>query len=334
MLILKNSSNISGFDLDFIHEVEINSSWNNLTDSARVVIPKKITYKKNGVFIDEIVRGENPIYNIGDSAVLNAGYAGGIGNTILTERFRGFISDVSPKLPIEMMLSDEMYLLKQQKVGSYSKKDLTLTQLLSDIMPSDIPFTSDDRNIGYIRIKDPNTTVAGVLKHLKDKQGIISYFRDGTLISGFSYITENPSQVFDEIVFDARVNIVDDSNLIYNKEEEYKINLTVVSIYPDNSKEQVRVGDESGDKRTIYVYDIPKTELEDIANEELKKFKYEGFRGSFVTFLDPIVKHGDAVTILDNRVSDRNGTYLVKSVTTNYGMGGGRQTIELDRRVS
>ena len=336
MLILKNDSFISGYNLDFVHEVEINSSWDNLTDTATLVIPKKLVFKRDGQVVDNIVKGNDPIFNIGDSGVLSAGYDGGIRFSGVTERFKGFISDVKPNLPIDMRLEDRMYKLKQKKVGIYSKKNLTISAVLKDIISDDLGVSdiiSDDRNIGYLRIKDPNTTVAGVLEHLKKTQGVISYFRGDTLVSGFAYITENPAGSPNNLIFDARKNIIDGSNLEFIKNDEYNINLTVISIYPDNTKIEISVGDDEGDKRTIYVYDVPKVDLQSRADQELLKFKYEGFRGSFETFLEPEVKHGDSVTLIDDKITDRNDTYLVKSVTTRYGVSGGRQVIELDRKI-
>lgn len=333
MLILRNSSTISGYNLDFVNEVEITSSWENLTDTARFIIPKKLIFKRGGQIVDDIVRGDNPIFNIGDPVTLSAWYEN-VNNIIPAQRFQGYITEVKPKYPIEMMFSDEMYLLKQIKVGKYSKKNLTLSALLDDILPGEFERITDDREIGYVRIKDPNTTVAMVLEHLKKTQGIISYFRNGTLISGFAYITENPGGAPNTWVFDAAKNIIDPDGLEYVKEDEYKIKLTVVSIYPDNTKKETTAGDDGGDSRTIYVYDVPESQLQSIADQELLKFKYEGFRGSFTTFIDPCIKHGDAVTIIDERITDRNDTYLVKSVTTTYGMGGGRQIVELDRKIS
>jgi len=75
-------------------------------------------------------------------------------------------------------------------------------------------------------------------------------------------------------------------------------------------------------------------ELSNLANEALSKLKYEGFRGSFTTFLEPQVKHGDVIAIQDDVIPDRNGKYLVRKVVTKFGVDiGGRQIITLDRKV-
>lgn len=333
MLILRTQSDISGYELPFVNEVEINSSWDNLTDTATFVMPKNVNFKRDGVELFEFAKGANAIFKRGDSVDLLAGYDGGIDMVGLTSRFKGYISRIIPALPVDMTFEDDMYLFKQAKVGKYSEAEITLGKALSDIIPDNITVVNQDINIGFLRIEDPNTTIAGVLKHLKDKRGITSYFRNGVLYSGFAYITEHPGGAPITHVFDARKNIIDADSLEYKNADDSLVNLTVISIYPNNTKIEVKAGDENGDKRTIYVYDVPESDLQDRADQELLKFQYDGFRGSFETFLEPQVRHGDAVQLIDDRISDRNDVYLVKGVTTRYGMGGGRQIIELDRRV-
>jgi len=339
MLILQSNTEISGYNLDFVTDVEITSSWDNLTDTAKFTIPKKLVFKRKGEVVDDIVRGSTPIFDIGDPVTLNAGYLGGINTSGITERFKGFISNINPSLPIEMEFEDDMYSFKQLKVGKYSVKGKTISEVLTAILPEGRnvegrDFIGSDRKIGYIRVNDPRTTIAQLLKHLKDKHGVISYFRDGVLISGFAYITENPGGAPTNHIFNARKNIINSDSLEYSKKENYKVNLKVISTFLDNTKIEATAGDPDGDRRTIYVFEVPEADLQERADQELLKFKYEGFRGSFETFLEPQVKHGDSVTLIDDRITDKNGTYLVKSVVTRYGISGGRQMVELDRLIS
>ena len=79
---------------------------------------------------------------------------------------------------------------------------------------------------------------------------------------------------------------------------------------------------------------IPNITVEELrkhANRFLDRLKINGWVGNFTTFLQPRVKHGDVVELIDSQVPDRNGKYYVKRVSTSFGMEGGRQTIELDK---
>ena len=75
---------------NFCTELTIDSSYNNLTDTAEVIIPKKLRYlKEDGTPVDSITRGEDPLFKIGDKASISIGY-----DSKLVEGFRGFISGI------------------------------------------------------------------------------------------------------------------------------------------------------------------------------------------------------------------------------------------------
>jgi len=64
------------------------------------------------------------------------------------------------------------------------------------------------------------------------------------------------------------------------------------------------------------------------------RLKYEGFEGSFETFLEPKVEPGDAVRIIHKLYPEKDGVYLTKSVRTKFGASfGGKQTIDLERKI-
>ena len=78
---------------------------------------------------------------------------------------------------------------------------------------------------------------------------------------------------------------------------------------------------------------MPVDELTNYVTKELNRVSYEGWRGSFTTFGLPMVKHGYSVSIIDNILPERNGTYMVKQVNTSFGVDGFRQEIYLDLRI-
>ena len=69
------------------------------------------------------------------------------------------------------------------------------------------------------------------------------------------------------------------------------------------------------------------------AKEYLPKFYYTGFRGSFTTFGLPVVTHGNAAILKSYKIPERNGTYLIKQVVTDFGLGGIRQKINIHLRI-
>lgn len=326
MLKLVNNISISDFDFDFLSELEINSTWDSFTDTAILTFPKKLRYKRDGQVLNNIVRGDDAVFKRGDKGTFTIGYG-----SQAAKRFEGYISNISPRNPLVFDFQDSMYLLKQTTVSKYSKKNVTLSSLLTDIMPEGVIFrTTVDFTIGKYRIK--SATVSQVLDHLKKNYGIISYFRDNVLLTGLAYEAKDINQIQVHNI-DMEQFVIDDSDLIYQRIDDQKIKIRAVSIYPDNTQKEVVVGDEDGGERTQYFYDVPESSLKTYAEEQLDKFKYEGFSGSFTTFVNPYIKHGDAVKIISTNVPDSKGVYLVKSVTTTSGMGGGRQTVEIDIKI-
>lgn len=326
-MVLKSKTVIDTFEFDFVTEVEINSSLEDLTDKARLTIPKKLKYKRNGQIVNNVVSGENPLFKRGSKVEL---WAGRGKNNPLNRVFVGYVSDISPRLPLEFSLQDEMWKLKQITVKNYSEKNLTLKKLLADILPG-YKVNALDVTLGWFRIKRSN--VAAVLDHLKSHYGLTCNFRDGVLYAGLRYLTTNPLELnVSEFTFEQ--DIIDDDNLVYRREDDIFIKLKAISINDKNEKVEVEVGDPQGDQRTMYFYGVSKADLQKIAEENLVKMKYEGFFGSFTTFLTPQVRTGEAVRLINKKLPEKNGIYLVKAVDTKYGFDGGTQTIHLDRKIA
>ena len=74
-------------------------------------------------------------------------------------------------------------------------------------------------------------------------------------------------------------------------------------------------------------------EITDRAKLEFQKLYYSGCHGSITTFGQPAVQHGQAAIIQDQVLKERDGTYLIKEVRTNFGMNGFRQQILLHMRI-
>lgn len=326
MIRLSSNITIGTAVFDFVNSVEIVSTWENFTDTAKIIVPAKIRYYKDGRYVNPILTGDNALWKRGDQVEINLGY-----DDTNDHRFSGFVTRFHPKRPLEFECQDKMWTLKQVNIPKYTKT-VTLKQLLTDILPAGIDFQADDIYLGKFRIT--KATVVEVLNYIKKAYGLSAYFQDGKLYTGFAYKLGSQIDSQNIYEFTRYSNIIDDSNLDYIREDDINLRVTAVSIQDDNTKKEVTVGDDLGEQRTIYAYNVDTTTLTKLANEALEKFKYEGYRGSFTTFLQPYVKHGQAVKLVDPEIPERTGTYLVRQVTTKFGMDGGRQEIFLDRRIS
>lgn len=348
--------------LDFVNSVEINSSWKNLTDTAKIIIPKNVTFKtQDGATYDLYGKGRNiiagdhsPFVMRGDKILIEACYwyydaEGNEQRPPFTTIFDGFITKVTIKIPIELECSDNMYILKQttapNKVYKGTVEDM-VTELISPLGFGLVKHPQGiTTNVGIFRTQDE--TIGQVLDRLRKDYRIESWFRGDNLHC--SAIVYFPNEIASpQQVFEFQSNIIDD-NLEYSRIDDItlgancysinKVELTTTNKAGKSKTKQKRlsafVGKKGGEIRTLYFVDVKsEAELKQMGEERLRRFYYEGYRGTFKTFGEPFVKHGDIVVIRDKVLTEREGSYFVKSVKREFGFDVGyRQELELDLRA-
>jgi hypothetical protein len=310
---------IGKYEFNRVAEVKINSSYENLTDTATLTIPRKLQFE------GKPITGDDGIFKTGDVVNIYLGYD--FKNELI---FSGFIANVKPGTPLEFRCEDLMYLLKRGALKKSFPGKIKVKALLQDILPG-YNIVCPDIDLGQTRII--NETPAQVLSNLNRTYGFKSWFRNGTLYCGLSYwleLQQSPPPVF---VFSGRQANIIEHDLTYQDKESVRLKVTAISINPDNSKTEIEIGDPEGEQRTLTYYNVSKKDLTEFAKLDLEKFRYTGFRGTFTTFGSPVVRHGDIVQLIDPEINDRNGRYIVKSVDTTFGQRGYRQKIELEARV-
>lgn len=305
------------YQFDYVNNVEVNSSVENLTDTAKITLPKKLSFKDK-----PLANGANALFKKGDRVKIELGYAGKLLETYNTV-FEGYVSAIKPNIPFVLECEDAMWLLKQSTITK-SWKSVTLRELLFDIQNLD--YVCDDITLGQFRVT--RVTPAQILQELKEKYGLYSYIRNSKLIVG--KIGQSLDANIKKFVF--QEDIVN-SDLAYLKKEDIKIKVKGISILPNNTKIEYESGDSDGELRTFNYYNLSESELKKVVNADAERIRYEGYKGSFESFLLPFVRHGDIALLDDLLIPDRKGKYLIKSVNTTFGQNGARQKIEIDRKV-
>ncbi len=125
------------------------------------------------------------------------------------------------------------------------------------------------------------------------------------------------------------------NNLTFRRKEDVKIKVKATSITKDNKTLTVELGDEKGDQRSLFFYNVTdKTALTETAEAKLAELKFDGYEGSISTFLIPYATPGMTAVIIDPDHPDlKNGSYVIDSVTTTFGMRGARRKVELGALV-
>lgn len=310
MLVLTTHITIGKLEFRHAASVTCESGWAAMGDKATVTMPRNVE-----------IRGGRlaGAFKAGDKAVVKVGYG-----KYLTTLISGKVVRVSPELPVVVEIEDEFYDLRRTTV-SRSYRTVSLKALLADILPG-TKLSVPDIDLGKLRIDQ--CTVARVLLDLQQSHGIYSFFRDGTLHSGFAYAV-GPAAIH---TFSFQENIVS-SGLTYVDDGERKLKVKAVSFMPDGSSISVELGDSDGDQRTLHYYGLTEVALRTVANGEISRLKAGGYEGEMVVFGSPRVRHGDAVKLSDKFCPERAGTYFVDSVKTDWGTSGFRQTLKLGKKA-
>jgi len=315
MYRLTSDIKIGEHELVGVVELSIESSWENLTDTCSLKFPRNLAWKGKS-----IAWGDDSLFKRGDVVKIDLGY-----DDNNTSRFEGYLHDIQDDVSPALECQDAMWLLKQTTI-TQSWKEVSLKELLSAIIPIAVPFDAPTVRLGQFRIS--KATPAQVLEELRKTYFLKSWIREGVLYVGLAYVPKLQNE--HTIKFERNVISHD---LKFRRKEDVKIKLKVISMLPNNQKLEFEFGDDEGEQRTLHFYDKKEDEIKFIAEQEIERLRYEGYRGSFTTFLIPKIQHGDWVNLESEKYGERNGKYLVKKVTTNFGTGGGRQIIELDSKA-
>lgn len=300
----------------FVHSVKMEKTFDNQTQTAEVVLPRNLKFQDKNLYA-----GDNPLILRGDKIKIESGYFPN-----LTTDFEGFVSKVDNNIPVLIKCEDGMYKLKQKIKTVLSYKNVTLKTLLKDMIGDTVPYTSIDATLGKVRIQE--ASISKVLNVLRNEFGIFSFFRDGVLKVGLPFYEPEKTATF---LFEKAIK--NGHNLIYLRSEDVQIQVKGIIISDAGVKTEKIYGDKDGDLRTIHQYGGTIEELDRLCNQKLSELNYTGYYGSFDTFLEPKVNPGDHAVINSYKMPERNGTYLIKSVDLSFGVDGGNQKIELERRV-
>lgn len=295
-------------------EVSIESSWDALTDTCILTLPKRGVIDRRQVEI-----AQTDFIRRGDQVSIDLGY-----DFNNTRRFEGFVSEVQAGSPVKLICEDYAYLLKKDS-HTISFKSVSLRSLLKQILPKSIQLNTIDVELGQFRISKAST--AKVLEEVKSTYRLHSWFRGDVLYAGLAYRNLNSETK----IFGFEENIIKD-NLTYRRADQVEIKLTATSMLPSNKKIEIELGDDHGEARALFFYNKDRSTLELLAKEELEKLKVDGYKGKFLSFGEPVVQHGDVVKLRDKRYG-RQGSYLVKKVKVDFSDKGYRQEIELDKQA-
>jgi hypothetical protein len=308
------------FIFDKVNKVTVTRSFDKQTQTASITLPRNVIYNSKNIY-----EGANALMRRGDKVTIIGAYYPN--ETVI---FTGYIAKINNNVPIELLCEDEMFLLKQTIAPNLSYKSVDLNTFIGKMLTNiNVPYKVDlTAQLGQIRLQE--VSIGKVLQVLRDQYGLFSFFKNGVLRVGLPFYKDEAMKA----VFLFEKMVKEGMSLTYLKKDDVKVQIKGILII-NNQREEFIYGDPSGDIRTVFQLGGTKADLDAKCNSFLEQANYTGYYGSFKTFLEPLVVPGDYAVVDSWKYPERKGKYLIKSVTTEVSVtDGGKQTIELERRIA
>lgn len=294
-------------------EVTIERSWKEFTGRADIVLPRRVKVFGDISYSD--------LFHAGDPVEIRLGY----GTDEPVTEFIGYLSDISEGVPVHLRCEDEMYRLKRGTVSIVSSA-ITLRALLEKAAAG-YQIECPDVQFGAVRFA--NVAPVDILKSIKEKAGLYSYFEGKKLFCGVIYGDQSDMPT---VNVNVEKNAVSENLNRKNNTEEVEIK--AISILRNGRKIEAVVGKKGGvSVQRTYVGITVKAELERKAKADLQKYKTQGFDGSVTLFGVPRLQHGDKVRVVSEFYKNMEGFFYVEKTVKKFNSEGYRQEITLGDKV-
>jgi hypothetical protein len=282
----------------------------------------------------------------GMPVTIKLGYTGSRHAQGLKQEFTGFVKFVRPNLPFEIECEDEMYLFRKTKLKAKSwqqAEKVTLKEIIQYVVDSvnathglTIALSEAIPDVRFDKFDiEQGVNGAHALQTLREgPYGLTVYIKDKKLFAGLAY---QPNRKIEVVTYSFAQNIID-HDLEFRKAEDVSLKVKAIGVAKDNKTFEVIVPnapDDDAEERTLYFYSVTNTDdLRKLAEEEMRRLRYTGFRGDFKSFLIPYAEPLMTCELYDPQYNqERSGRYVIDSVKTTFGASGGRREVELGLRV-
>ena len=316
----------SGRPFKFYHvnSVEIVSTIDALDTTCVVRIPATSKWKS----VDgEVSNVENVTkFNVGDKIEVWLGMT----ENRRKKEFEGYIKSVDNAQVMTLeCIGYEYELTNSLKTRTFAKTNLKeLMQYI--IADTSITLHGDVPTVEMTNYVIPaDMTAREALQQIKERYGLTIYLSGSELYAGLDFVPRKGSAKYS-----LGVNTIGTNELKHSTQDR-KIKIKAVLVRKDNTKIETEVGDPQGEQRTLFFYDANGlADLRKMAEAQLGKMNYAGYRGKLTTFLLPYACPAMVAEIKDIHQPSRNGKYEIRTVTTRFTTSGGRRVIELGKQMS
>lgn len=304
------------------------AKWNrhrdNYTDTASFVIPAICSLKcVDGTNYTNVATGLQ--FTEGMPVQIDCGYDGNN-----PTRFKGFISRVNYKIPLEIECEGYSYQLRILVDFTRTYSNTTVKAMLADLIKgTSIKLSDNIPNIPITKAVFRNCTGLQVLDWLKEKCLLSVYFNFDTLYAGLREINVNGQiQVTGNVRHRLNWNVVKDNDLKFQDRTSFAtVKIELAYRQKTGVKNKVIAGKIDGEVKKLrtMIQDAAWNKL--AAEDQRLQLVNKGYEGNITAFLLPLVEPGMSDEIIDKTYVDRNGKYFVEGVSGELSKSGGRQKI-------
>lgn len=298
----------------------------NFTDSCTITLPRISHLQNKEVRTFDMKYGEDHQnknfyqFKEGDKVEVLLGY-----NNKNEKRFSGFIRRVKMGIPVELECEGYGYQL-YDVIFNKTYQDISVKQLLKDLTAgTEIKLSDEIPDIPLKNVRFKNATGIQVLEYLKKEVSLAVYFNFDELYVGTMF-----GKVQKRVKVKIGWNTVSDDDF-----QKRKVDKDVkIVIKEKNDKGEVKKTKSDlqkySDEKTVKIKaDIPANFLKEIVNRLQKQEEYKGYEGNIQLFLVPYVNKGMVIELEGGMYPEKSGNYFVQSIQGEFGMSGGRQTVQL-----
>ena len=308
---------IGEFYLGMVESITIHKSVELLADTCEIVLPAARLNK--ALEIEEQIKR-------GDEVSVSIGYK----EVGIKEEFKGYLQRISTDGgSIKLFCEDDLFQFRKDLPNEELKK-ISLSDLLSKVVKGIGKNYKIDCSYTWVYDKFVIRDATGydVLKKVQEECGADIYLKDGVL-----HIHPPGEVVGKERFYDFAVNI-EEAELSFKRAEDKKVKVVVKAIMPDGKVKEIEVGSTGGEKVEVKCHASDTASMKARGEAEVKRRTFDGYDGSITTWLIPECNPGDTASIHDGDYTYKDGTYFVRSVTTEFSEGGGKRKVELGYRLS
>lgn len=298
-------------------------SVTDYSDTASIKLPAVAMLKTKGDVYKRIETGLQ--FKEGLKITIACGYNGK--NQL---RFKGFIRQIKPNVPLEIECEGYSYQLRKIQSFNKSYKAGTKMRTVLEDLTKDTQIKLS-KAIPDVTIESPvnfsGKSGIQVIDWFKEQMLMTAYFNFEELYVGLKY-----TDLKRTIKLRLGWNVVDDNDLKFNpKKELTEVNISVSAKQKDGTTQYADPNSKgNGNKQVKMNVRVDNNTLKKIQDDQKQKLLNRGYEGSLTAFLVPFAEPAMAIQIEDPKYPARSGKYFIEAVEGEFGSGGGRQKIKIE----